>query len=94
MARQSWGAFRFHGGYGFQENGNSVLIGADRALGWGGRTYLVRADLVQVNAGQDWMPSVGLLHGVSPSLVLEAWASQVLASEQAPWFMLKVNLIP
>jgi hypothetical protein len=94
MASHSLNYFRLHAGYGFQRDANSVLLGIDRTFELFQRATVLRADLVQTNGGADWMPSVGILHGLNSWSVLEAWASQTMADGQSPWFMLKLNLIP
>jgi len=67
---------RLHAGYGFQTDNDSVLLGADYGLKVGGRTLLIRSDVVEINDQDQFLGSLGFLLVINKSLVLESWASQ------------------
>jgi hypothetical protein len=67
---------RVHGGYGFQTDNDSVLLGADYSFKIGGRDVLLRSDLIEIQDQDQFLGSFGFLVVINKNLVLESWASQ------------------
>lgn len=72
------GTLRAHAGYGFQTDGNSVLLGLDKTWKVLERDLQLRTDFVQIQDEDQWMGSVGFLYVLHTHVVLEGWASQPL----------------
>ena len=72
------GSLRAHAGFGFQTDGNSVLLGLDDTFKELNRDLQLRTDFVQIQDQDQWMGSVGFLYVLHPRVVIEAWASQPL----------------
>jgi hypothetical protein len=73
---QKLGNLRLHGGYGFQTDNDSVLLGADYSLKLNSRDLVIRSDVTEINDGDQFVGSLGFLLVINPSLVLESWASK------------------
>ena len=91
MVAHDFGVVRVHGGYGLQQNGNSMLFGVDRTWKVAGRDLNLNADLVQVRDGDAWLPSVGAKYVLSKHVVLESWVN--FPDRGAVSFIAKANLI-
>lgn len=86
------GLFRAHTGYGFQTDGNSVLLGLDKTVKVFDRDLVLRTDAVQIENQGQWMVSVGFLYAIHENLVLESWASQPFDHGDAI-FTVKLNFV-
>jgi len=84
--------FRIHAGYGIQKNNNTALVGADKTFKLGGRDFMLRGDLVQIQNRDQWMGSVGFLYVFHDSWALESWVSAPFERGE-PSFTLKLNWI-
>lgn len=73
---QKLGNLRLHGGYGFQTDNDSALLGADYSLKLSSRDLVIRSDVTEINDGDQFVGSLGFLLVINPSLVLESWASK------------------
>ena len=67
---------RVHGGYGFQTDNDSVLLGADFTMKINGRDLVLRSDVIEIQDQDQFLGSFGLLYVINKNLVLETWASQ------------------
>jgi hypothetical protein len=76
IVTQKLGNLRLHGGYGFQTDNDSVLLGADYSLKFSGRDLVIRSDVIEINDGDQFLGSLGFLLVINSSLVLESWASK------------------
>ena len=84
--------FRFHVGYGFQTDGNSVLLGLDKTVKFWEREVTFRTDFIQIQDQRQWEGSFGVLFPVCKYIVLESWMSQPL-SNGSPIFTAKLNFV-
>ena len=75
MVAHDFGLARLHGGFGFQTDGNSVLLGVDRTWKVFERNFNLNADLVQTRNQRGWLPSVGAKYDLHKHIVLETWAN-------------------
>lgn len=75
MVAHDFGLARLHGGFGFQTDGNSVLLGVDRTWKVFERNFNLNADLVQTRNQRGWLPSVGAKYDLHKHVVLETWAN-------------------
>ncbi|MEZ5386265.1 MAG: hypothetical protein R3F13_12190 [Prosthecobacter sp.] len=66
---------RLHAGYGYQTNGSSFLLGADRTWKLFDRNFNLNADLVQSRDQRGLITAVGAKYDLSKHIVLETWAN-------------------
>jgi len=75
MVAHDFGLARLHGGFGFQTDGNTVLLGIDRTWKVFDRNFNLNADLVQTRNQNGWLPSVGAKYDLHKHVVLETWVN-------------------
>jgi hypothetical protein len=85
-------AFRIHGGYGFQTDNDSFILGVDYSTRWMGRDLVLRSDFTEIQDGDQVLGSLGFLYVLNKAWVLEAWASKPLEDGRAVG-TLKFNLV-
>jgi hypothetical protein len=76
VTQQLGDKLRVHGGYGFQTDNDSVLLGADYSLKLGSRDLVIRSDVIEINDQDQLLGSLGFLLVINKGLVLESWASK------------------
>ena len=69
------GFARAHVGYSFQDDNDGVFAGIDKALSISDRDLVLRADIRQVDDGDEILSSAGFLHVLPWNLALESWVS-------------------
>lgn len=85
-----FGSFRGHGGYGFRQEGNTVLLGLDTTVPLFGRELVLRSDLIQIDDEDQFLGSVGALYAMTDFFIVETWMSQPFEHGE-PRFVLKLN---
>ena len=80
-------------GYSFQEDNYSLFGGLDKTLTVQSRDLVLRADLRQVDDGEEWLASAGLLHVLPLNLVLEGWVSTSTAEHAEEAVALKLDYV-
>ena len=103
LVLQGWGDFA-HGaspvylarlslGYSFQENDQAFFAGLDKTLELQSRDLILRADVRQVDDGDEWLASAGFLHVLPLNLVLESWVSIPSARDAEEALTVKLNYV-
>lgn len=90
VASHDLGAFRGHVGYGGTEAGRGMFVGVDKTLESG---TVLRADWTQTNDRDDSVASLGLLHPLSESWIVEGWMSFPTESGVNNTFTLKFDYV-
>ena len=80
-------------GYSFQENDQAFFAGLDKTLELQSRDLILRADVRQVDDGDEWLASAGFLHVLPLNLVLESWVSIPSARDAEEALTVKLNYV-
>ena len=87
------GVARLSLGYSFQKDNNSLFAGHDRTLKLQSRGLVLRADVRQIDGGDEWLASAGLLHELPLDLVFEGWVSTSSADGAEDVYTVKFNYV-
>jgi len=90
VVSSSQGSFTGHLGYSFQQDNHAWFVGADTTVA--GKLTL-RADWIQVLAGEESVTSFGFLTPLSPRWLVEGWASVPSAEGTESWYVLKRDYV-
>ncbi len=80
-------------GYSFQKDNYSVFAGVDKAFTLQSRGLVLRADVRQIDDGDEWLASAGLLHELPLNLVFEGWVSTSTADDAEEVLTTKLNYV-
>lgn len=84
--------FRLHGGYGFQTDNSTPLLGIDSTFKVFNRSLMICVDAIQIQDQRQWMPSFGLKYFFHRHWALETWTNLPL-DQGRPSVVLKLNFI-
>ena len=84
--------FRLHGGYGFQTDNSTPLLGIDSTFRVFNRNLMVCVDAIQIQNQRQWMPSFGFKYFFHRNWALETWTNLPL-DQGRPSVVLKLNFI-
>jgi hypothetical protein len=87
------GFARLNLGYSFQKDNESVFAGVDKAFALQSRGLVLRADVRQIDDGDEWLASAGLLHELPLNLVFEGWVSTSTADDAEEVLTTKLNYV-
>ena len=80
-------------GYSFQEDNYSFFAGLDETFTVQSRDLVPRADVRQIQDGDEWLLSAGLLHVLPLNLVFEGWVSVPTADGAEEVYTAKLNYV-
>lgn len=87
------GLARMHLGYSFQDDNDGAFAGIDKALSIDDRDLVLRADIRQVDDGDEVLSSAGFLHVLPWNLALESWVSFHSDGQVDESFTAKLNYV-
>jgi hypothetical protein len=88
-----FGFARLSLGYSFQKDNQSLFAGLDKALTLQSRDLIMRTDVRQLNDGDEWLASAGLLHALPLNLIFEGWVSTSTEDQSEEVYTLKLNYV-
>jgi hypothetical protein len=88
-----FGFARLSLGYSFQKDNDSVFAGVDKTVTVQSRALVLRADVRQIDDGDEWLASAGLLHELPLDFVFEGWVSASTADDAEEAYTVKLNYV-
>ncbi len=88
-----FGFARLSLGYSFQKDNHSVFAGVDKSLTLQSRALVLRADVRQIDDGDEWLASAGLLHELPLNFIFEGWVSASTADDAEEIYTAKLNYV-
>ena len=88
-----FGFARLSVGYSFQKDNGALFAGIDKAFSLQSRGLVLRADVRQIDDGDEWLASGGLLHELPMNLVFEGWVSTSTADGADETCTVKLNYV-
>lgn len=92
VATQDLSWFRVTVGYGLQHDNEAAFFGFDKTVRLFDRDLMWRFDMTQIDDGDQWLGSAGLIYFLDKHLAVESWVSSPFEDGEVT-FTLKFNVI-